>query len=50
MMLVLILKSLTETDLSDWDRVTLKKLASVVDFHSIHRTSLFVFLCSSLYP
>ncbi|KAG6878359.1 hypothetical protein C0992_008255 [Termitomyces sp. T32_za158] len=27
-----------ETGFSDWDRVTLKKLAPVVDFHSIHRT------------
>ncbi|KAF8873880.1 glycoside hydrolase family 51 protein [Infundibulicybe gibba] len=26
-----------ETGYSDWDRVTLKKLAPVVDFHSIHR-------------
>ncbi|KAH6902495.1 glycoside hydrolase family 51 protein [Coprinopsis sp. MPI-PUGE-AT-0042] len=28
-----------ETGCTDWDRVTLKKLAPVVDFHSIHRNS-----------
>lgn len=26
----------TETGHADWDRVTLKKLAGVVDYHSIH--------------
>lgn len=27
-----------ETGYADWDRVTLKKLAPVVDYHSIHST------------
>lgn len=26
----------SETGHADWDRVTLKKLAPVVDFHSVH--------------
>lgn len=33
----------TETGHADWDRVTLKKLAPVVDFHSVHSEFPFQF-------
>lgn len=33
------LVSCGETGYADWDRVTLKKLAPVVDYHSIHSSS-----------